>query len=261
MACKLCLQNNPLCDSHIIPKHFFLERSKSSGFFQIGNRDPRKGKLPIGWYEKLLCRNCEEHFGRFDNYAAAFFRGFENWEVKQIKEFKLYKVNEYDYRLLKLFCMSVLWRASVASIPAFKDVSAGHLNEKLRLMLISDDPGGYEDFSTSLFVMQKAINQLHKVILAPRKVNHANTNYYEIKFNEFICWIKVSDNKHSEIFPDITLTENAPLLLMEYPFTKQRYEVMRDMVQSQPKRLKEYKERMKANRLAKNDEEQTYNDT
>jgi len=46
-----------------------------------------------------------------------------------------------DYKLFKLFQLSLLWRAGVSDRPIFKEVALGRHQEILRRMLLDDDPG------------------------------------------------------------------------------------------------------------------------
>lgn len=59
MVCKLCLQNKPLADSHIIPKFAgkWLKETSATGYLRTAeNPNVRKQDLPT---EKLLCYDCE----------------------------------------------------------------------------------------------------------------------------------------------------------------------------------------------------------
>ena len=49
-----------------------------------------------------------------------------------------------DYAKLKLMLLSVLWRMSVARLPFFQAVSLGPHEDRIRCMLLSEDPGPAE---------------------------------------------------------------------------------------------------------------------
>lgn len=242
---QLCLEDKVLCYSHVIPKFVIRQRSHGSGFFQIENQDPRIRKIPTGWYEKLLCRSCEEHIGKYEDYAAKFFDEHESSEPVSIKDIERYRVDAYDYKLLKLFFMSVLWKAGIATDDVFKDVALGPYEEKLRQMLLKNETGGYEDFSSVISVFHPGPKNSHKIIFTPRRKKVKNVNYYFIEFNEFSCWIKVDNRKHLDCYSEVTLTETAPLWIMERPFTQQRDDAILNLLQTQPKRLEKLRKRYK----------------
>jgi hypothetical protein len=51
-----------------------------------------------------------------------------------------------EYKPLKLFLMSLLWRLCVTSIPQYKGAVLGPHLERLRLLILADDPGDYLTF-------------------------------------------------------------------------------------------------------------------
>ena len=233
MTCKMCLEARPLCDSHIIPKFFFRQRNKNSPMYEVGNQDPLKKRIPTGWYEKLLCSWCEQHLGRYDDYAAKFFNGFENWEKVTIGDMNLYKINDYDHKKLKLFFMSVLWRAGIATIDAFESTDLGRYEEVFRQMILNDNPGKYEDFSVTIFIRKSIRADLHKILCTPRREKFNSVNYYTIELNEFFYCIKVDRRKHLECFSEVSLTETPPLWIMETSFQEGKYRAIKSLLQNQ----------------------------
>lgn len=58
-----------------------------------------------------------------------------------------------DYLRFRLFALSLLWRASVSSLDFFKDVKLNAIDEeRLRSMLVRQDPGSPEDYGMFLVV-------------------------------------------------------------------------------------------------------------
>lgn len=247
--CKLCLESKPICDSHIIPRHFFRKRDTGSGMFEIISGEPLKKRIPTGWTEKLLCRDCEQHVGRFDDYAAKFFGASASWEVVQVQEINLFMVHEFDFSLLKLFFVSLLWRAAVSSIPAFEAVSfSSTYEEELRKMILNSDPGNEDKYATVIFKFQPYKNEYEKITLSPHKIRHnGSVTYFQVQLNEFPCRIKVSNQKDSARYEGLWLTEKSPLRIMEVPLTPNRFNTMLNIVQTQPKLLKEFRKRHERN--------------
>ncbi len=244
-TCRLCLQEKILCDSHIIPKHFFRERDNGSGMYQISTDEPFKKRIREGWTEKLFCLDCEKMLGRFDDYAAKFFKGYGTWTVCKFDDEILYRIDDYDYGLLKLFILSVLWRSAVATILVFSSVRlADAEREELRSMLISNDPKTKHDYGVTIFSIKPAIGNIHKVTLQPYRVEEGNIISYRLQLNGFICRIHIPGARDFDFFEPVKLSDIAPFWIKEVPFTDSRRKVLVETVHSQPKRLEEYKKQM-----------------
>lgn len=84
-----------------------------------------------GLYEKLFCRDCEDIFKGYEDYAKLVLYD----EIKPRIKVKRAPCSlaEYDYTKFKLFILSLLWRASISN--AFKLVSLGRHDEELRVIL------------------------------------------------------------------------------------------------------------------------------
>lgn len=115
----------------------------------------------MGFKERLLCAACEEKFSKHEVYVRELLYGTQPAPLKKLLLgtslsndsghdllLDLRKVVGVDYAHLKLFQMSVLWRASVASGRFFRNVSLGATHEpKVRALLKNDTPGLETDYS------------------------------------------------------------------------------------------------------------------
>lgn len=168
MKCRLCQKEKELRRSHIIPDFF---RDDTGMMYPTGKSGkPQPFTQPIhtspgkkfdrkqhgyweardGMVEYLLCHNCEQKFGRFEDYAKRFFYGTSNPIRLQLplSENPLFVA---DYRKMKLFQLSILWRASEAQGEFFSAVTlSDHHRERLRHMLLNDDPGRDHEYFCSM---------------------------------------------------------------------------------------------------------------
>jgi hypothetical protein len=111
MNCKLCQENKPLQDSHIIPKFVarWLKKTSATGYLrQATKANIRKQDLGR---EKLLCKDCETLFS--------------NWETQFSQRiFFPYQDNnkrEFDYEeWLQKFAISLSWRAGIVELEGFR---------------------------------------------------------------------------------------------------------------------------------------------
>jgi len=101
-----------------------------------------------GWRERLLCRSCEGRFSQWEHWFAAFWKGAPDSTLNNdpLGGGQIYARNGVEYGPFKLFHLSVLWRASVASREEFGTVSLGPYEEKLRRLLLAGDPGPDDHF-------------------------------------------------------------------------------------------------------------------
>lgn len=146
--CALCLEVATLCRSHIIPEFLY-----SSVYYGPNHRYEQLSTIPgtkkihrqTGIFEHLLCGTCEGRFGKWESYAAQVVNGGSlELEYREIPGGS--SIRPVDYRTLKLFGLSMLWRAGVTTRPEFKHVALGPHAERLRLMLLRDEPGAYWEY-------------------------------------------------------------------------------------------------------------------
>lgn len=134
--------------------------------FKDGWKQRGHWEKQFGWKEYLLCGDCEKQFGVHESKVRAFLYGTSAPPLKkQIlgtagtylpagspPEFLEIRKVQIDYRELKLFQMSLLWRASVAKGEFFRNVALGEKHEsKLRQLLVNGDPGSEKDYPCGMF--------------------------------------------------------------------------------------------------------------
>lgn len=221
--------------------------------FEITSDRPTRKRIPKGWTEKLLCKNCEQHIGRFDDYAAKFFGTSAGWDAVDIKDLRFFAIEKYDYQLLKLFFLSLLWRSAITCIPAFEAVFFSSVyHEELRQMIRNDDPGEEHAYATVIFKYKPHKNGYEKVTFSPHRIRHSGcVTYFQLQLNEFPCRMKVSSQRDSDRYKDFWLSKNGPLRVMEVPLTPARFNAMVRMVQTQPKLLEEFRKNHEIERARK----------
>ncbi len=139
-TCRLCLEERELRQSHIIPNAYFRSMKRGSNGLVVRIVDD--GITPIehtndSWSEPMLCASCERHFGRWETTWIKRLRDtarkFEYLETTL-------PVEKFDYKTLRLFLLSILWRASVSLQMPFDQVDLGKHAEPLREALLHDQP-------------------------------------------------------------------------------------------------------------------------
>lgn len=105
--CRLCQQDRPLRDSHIIPRFvskWLLDSSPTGGLRDLVTPNRRRQDIPT---VPLLCSDCEQIFSRWEStFAARFFLPLHRNEASSIT---------YDSWGLK-FASSIVWRVLTQSL-------------------------------------------------------------------------------------------------------------------------------------------------
>jgi hypothetical protein len=211
--CKLCGTDTRLVRSHVIPKSLWeLDGTKSPPRLITNTSSVYPKRVPMGVYDQtIVCERCERKFSAADDYAADFF-------VKQANPFKEvrddngrltgYLVHNYDYGLLKLFFIAVLWRAGVSSHPMFARVRLGPFEALARDMLFRGEPGDPGIFATMISVWRDADGPL---LMDPFPERLFEVLTYRFYLGRFVAYIKVDRRAFPEPFVKAALCRDGPL--------------------------------------------------
>lgn len=181
-ACKLCLQTGKLCNSHIMPRFLIrrIQHWKATGNtgatqpfltvfslrHNVGDGAKQGGfwEDKLGLREFLLCNICEGRLSVYENYVRQTLYlpppgplkkrdlgTFQAFNDPAMLGLRVLTPVEFDYKQLKLFQLSILWRASIAGGLFWQNVSVGTAHEeKLRQLLSADDPGQDVEYCCSM---------------------------------------------------------------------------------------------------------------
>jgi hypothetical protein len=135
--CALCRRFAVLRRSHIVPE--LLHRPIYDDKHQlevVRHGAIRATTLRRGFREPLLCDSCEQHIKKFEDYLAApwFSHAARDRELSDSVIIRA----RFDYIRLKLFVLSILWRASVSHLADFSDVRLGPHEERMRRLTNPD---------------------------------------------------------------------------------------------------------------------------
>nr|WP_314543443.1 hypothetical protein [uncultured Massilia sp.] len=144
-------------------------------------------KSPIGVYDRSMwCRECEKSYGGWDDIAIRVLRTPLDAFAENNFNYEL-DIGQEDLLALRLFFVSMLWRASTSTHHFYKRVSIGphaKLAEKILRSNLFDD---IEQFSTIL--TYSGFDE--KIIPEPVPVKHEGVNYFRFFLGRFIAEIKV----------------------------------------------------------------------
>ena len=241
MFCKLCLKNKRLINAHIIPLCFFKEIRVGSSespveYSSVPGHYPKRS--PIGSYDQaILCKECDGNIlGLYDRYACkVLLQSTNDFEPIKDPDGRIggYAILEVDYEKLKLFFLSVLWRASISSRSEFSKVSLGDLEEELRNRILNKNPGDSEVFSVFIWRFKELIG--HKFLLDPYKETIDSALFYRFYLGAGYGF-NIKEGKGrlplSNHFYPLFLKEGNPVLIMlrNFQSSKELQVVMRGII-------------------------------
>lgn len=116
--CKFCGKEKQLVQSHIIPKCLHATNQGRMVGINATTKFDMNPNAQNGYKERLLCADCDNKLGVFDNYARKFFYDIiPNASTDVSDGFNIYNIqsDKFDYEKLYKFFVSVLWRCGVSS--------------------------------------------------------------------------------------------------------------------------------------------------
>lgn len=155
-TCRLCLREQPLCASHILPEFVYTPIYENHKAVEVARDREKARQFQKGMREHLLCEGCEQKLNVYETYFANLgldpVAGLRDDLAREV-----HAIVGLDYLKFKLFHVSVLWRASVTSLNFFKAVSLGERWERrARSMLIKNDPGLPAEFPICAMALEDA---------------------------------------------------------------------------------------------------------
>lgn len=234
MQCKLCLQDKKLIKkSHIIPNFLYRELFDESKRLVSGHilTGESKTKQSGEWESNILCENCDKTIlGTNETYAAKVIFGDRGFKIKA-KRFQkddglvFDHITGVDYVKFKLFLLSILWRASISSLPMFRQVNLGEkYGERIREMLLTGNPGKVNDFPFMIKTYRQE-KLPHQMILEPLKfkirdhktgIENHRTSYVFI-ISGLIISYRIAENESEKWLVEPSIQKNNSLLLIHSP--------------------------------------------
>jgi hypothetical protein len=112
---------------------------------------------------------------------------------------------------LKLFFLSLLWRASVSRHFFFRRVTTGPFERELRRMLLTGDPGAPEEFAVNL---GRFDNPTYAGILDPHLDRYEGINYCRLYLGSFVTYMKVDRRPPPAFLVDLAMRDGVPIVVV-----------------------------------------------
>lgn len=218
VRCALCRRERQLCDSHIIPEFMYRPGYDEKG--RLSQIDVKTGRRPFiqkGYRESLLCEHCEGFLN--DNYEKPFNRAwYERGVLSEFPTDAEVVLARVDYAPFKLFHLSVLWRASVASGGGFQTVDLGSHEEPLRNMITDGDPGDSDQYPLIAIARTFDGDLVHGAVMTPAVIEYEGMRLYSMMYGGFEWITGVANHCPGEV-RELALTKDGR---MEIPVRQWR---------------------------------------
>jgi hypothetical protein len=210
--CKFCGQPAKLVRAHIIPRGLYGEFQDENGAVTkliSSEAENHPKRIPIGIYDPdLVCASCESQFSPWDDYAVSFFRDTEPEALlSSAGEVIGYKYPTANYTNLKLFFMSLLWRAHATHNAFFNRVNLGPWASDLQHRIAAKDPGHPRDYSV---LIAKYDDPLSGAMFEPLRLNVQGVNYYRFYLPHHRIYIKVDKRPFPTLFERFMAKPDEP---------------------------------------------------
>lgn len=235
MVCRFCNTARPLIKAHVLPEGFsrVLRDGSTVPMLLINKRGAHPKRSPTGIYDKsILCGVCDNLFSPWDKHAQeVLLHDFSDagaiYDYDGPRKIKTgWQITRFDYRLLKLFFLSLLWRASVSTHEYYRHVSIGPFETELRAMIANVDPGAAEKFAVTL---SRFDHPALRGMLDPHRVHLDGVNYYRFYLTGFVAHIKVDRRPPPEFLSNIIIRDGVPIVVPLQSTRGKDMTVMRDL--------------------------------
>lgn len=211
--CNLCGEVKELCNAHIIPKAFYYairRNNETPSLFYIDQLTYPK-KIPVGIYDStILCSQCDNDIGKYDDYAAKLLLN-NNSDVIDYNGGKFIKIETFDYVKLKLFFLSVIWRASISKNDFFSSIDLGEYDPIIKSVIAKKQLSCDEYFSC---ILAKYNDDLSNCITNPCKMRSKDgVNYYRMRIAEYVLLIKIDKRPFHSGLNEYIIQPDKPLII------------------------------------------------
>lgn len=178
--------------------------------------DVANGKVRLGqkgYWNYLLCLDCEARFGRYERHSR---RLFVDPLPQHVCNSNLIREHErLDYRMFKLFCLSVLWRCSVSETPVYKHIRLGPHEEIIRNMLLKDCAGERTVYPVSTFALFFKGGHFKDIMVEPTYMRIEGQKCYRFVIMGFVIIIIVSSQNPPKSLKLLTIAPSLPIRTLD----------------------------------------------
>lgn len=193
--CRLCHVSSKLQQSHIFPRSLIelaRDESMNGRFYEM--HDKTSNIIQDGPKEHLLCESCEQRLCRYEKYfKEAIHLSRHGIQIVQDDNFAI--ISGLDYRKVKLFLLSVIWRMSVSSLPQCESITLNEDEDVIRRMILDDDPGASTKYPIAARIPLINGNMQEAWLTTPFVLEHDDGTVYATMIGGILYHIYVAQRE------------------------------------------------------------------
>ena len=183
--CRYCGKESILCNAHILPKSFYrLDLGKRFGdpynknpIYQNGLKD-----------NNILCSTCDGILGEYDKEASRILiKEINKHNSEGFKTLYTYEAKEFNYKKLRYFLISLLWRTSISTLPQLAEFNIGKYEDIALKILKGEIPDNSNMFGT--YICKRPKNDNINEIVLFKKNYIQNKPAYAFSFPDYLIII------------------------------------------------------------------------
>lgn len=231
--CRFCGEKKKLIKAHVVPGPFYthyINPKEKTHLITIDKEKSYESRCPTGFYDQnILCEDCDRKIGVYDQEAQQLLFSNINGYKREVKGLCAYIIpaQAYDYKKLKLFFISVLWRASISSADPFKNVNLEPEYEKLALEILKNSELENEKtFPVFIFKLKETEGiRIERIFIEPIPYSLYGIKMYKFVFAGYAFYIKVDVRELGLPYSRLILRPNSELVIIERPPIEEIYDV------------------------------------
>jgi len=218
ITCKLTGEMGKGVKSHIIPRSFYEIEPQENGSIELmtNKKGEYNKRAPIGIYDQdIFIEKGEKLFDKLDSFGAELLiNNFDSFKEINDSNNSLiaWSIQDYSYQTIKLFVLSVIWRAHTSKQSFFSRVDLGIHADKIKSMLLDSNPGDENQYSVN--IVRWKSNDFGAMFMDPARVRFDEINYYQLYCGRYVFYIKIDKRESSKKLKKTQLTDGQDFLVV-----------------------------------------------
>lgn len=249
--CNLCQEIKPLQKNcHVIPEFLYrdnrlfhsnhnLVKLNLAEFITNRHKKIVSHKQKSGEYDKYtLCPDCDKKIiGAYESYAREFLYAKKlPYSIQPIysDKGKYLLVENVDYLKLKLFYLSILWRASISSRETFSEIKLGEsIQDDIRKMILLGEAKSEKTYP--IFLMSSLYDRkiTKDYLIQPIPLKIAKEDAFIFPIGGILLFISLSMDSFPEELQNIILKENSTIKILKIP-TNETWDLISHIYKTTP---------------------------
>lgn len=180
-------------------------------------------RSPTGEYDReILCKGCEPGFSDWDTYGKTVLLDMfsKSEEIHEGGELAAYRLRGVDIPKLRMFFISVLWRASISSRDYYRGINLGPFEAIAKARITARAPNAdINDFSV---ILSKWDKDWIPVMSNPYMIKMAGVNVAVFEIADYKAYVKVDKRPLPDNMDRFALGSEAGVIFLARNFGDSR---------------------------------------